>query len=360
MSHAGMRPALTRIHGPRPSRDAARRSRRSHPGLEALESRRLLVGAYVITFDSVVRAGRDSFVPVAEVYGEPEGDQVVSATIDWGDGSAPIKRTAFSYDPNNPSSRHTYQVPGTYYATETFTLNGSGYADYTVSGVATVEVDPQVLLTNVHGPLHVRLGDSTIDESPVAFVTDIAQSDLHVTVDWGDGTNPSAASFAYNPIYSVGGSFGKPISLAQNGGQGFDIRGDHVFTAAGTYTAHVTIAGPGITKVVDVPVVVTDGPIEVDPGTEADVAPGYTAQFSIGQVQDLANVLSLNSVPYTMSIDWGDGTPVAPAAGRVDYEFFTSPRQLVASVFASHAFELPGDYTATLHAVAANGFTAED
>ena len=223
-----------------------------------------------------------------------------------------------------------------------------------------MEVVPQVLATTAHGPLHVRLGDSTTDESPVTFVTDMARSDLHVTVDWGDGTNSAAASFAYNQIYPVGGTFGTPFSLDYNGGQAFDVHGDHVFTSAGTYTAHVAIAGPGISKVVDVPVVVTDGPIEVDPGTEADVAPGYTTQFSIGQVQDLANVLSMrDDIPYTMSVDWGDGTPVEPADASVDYEPYTSPRQLVAGVSASHTFAFPGDYTATLHVVTADGFTAQ-
>ncbi|WP_143392959.1 beta strand repeat-containing protein [Fimbriiglobus ruber] len=184
-----------------------------------------------------------------------------SVVVTWGDGSAPQTLTAANLTISGMtwtiSAAHTYAEAGTYAYTVTVTDAGGSAALVTGSAVVTDAAltagasVPQTGTTNV--PLvGINVGSFT-DGNPEA-----GTGDFTGTVNWGDGSTNSAASFA-----EVSGVF--------------NVTGNHTYTTPGVYTVTTNVVdddgskttltatftitnlpAPGSTIPMDVPVAIGD------------------------------------------------------------------------------------------------------
>jgi Ca2+-binding RTX toxin-like protein len=166
-----------------------------------------------------------------------------SATIDWGDGSAPTAGIiTFVNGVFTVSGGHTYAEEGRY--TVTTTVHHDTAPDVMVTSTATVS-DPAVATTGGFTLTAVR--NAPFSSQTVATFTDPGGAEpngadpnpdlaAHYTadLDWGDGsgTQLGAGGILFNGI---------PGSTTD----AFRVTGDHTYLASGIYTITVTIHHEG-------------------------------------------------------------------------------------------------------------------
>ncbi len=308
----------------------------------------------------------------------------LSVTIDWGDGSAPAAGTlTFESGENFPSGADyilggtaPYTATGSY--TVTVTVAVAGGPSYTVHVPVTVvdgtspvvEPVPGVALpgggTTPAGPDTLQafsIGAYTGDPAEGFTVAQFFDFDgtadgsnssrLSATIDWGDGSTPTAGTLTFQAYDGLG-----PNNVTD-----YYIDGTHHYDAAGTFTAEVTVAmAGGSTYTVHVPVTVRDG-THPDPITDP-TGPGFTTSFGpvivpFSEVQGVATAptsgeLGSFAAPtgtYTVSVDWGDGsTPstglvvpgLLPAVGAAGDTSYT-----ILGPASGHSYAAPGTYTVT-------------
>jgi hypothetical protein len=174
----------------------------------------------VVTFDDAGACAEDAY----------------TVTINWGDGSSSagelgkvVQATpaTCSYD---AEGEHVYRVAGTYAITATITRGGETVTT-PIAGTATIR-DAQVrgegrTLTATAGQvLNGQIAELN-DDNRLSVPGDFA-----ATVDWGDGSAPTAAQI--------------------NGNEGrFNVAGSHAYAAAGTYRYVVTVNHAGRSIVLD-------------------------------------------------------------------------------------------------------------
>ena len=138
------------------------------------------------------------------------------------------------------------------------------------------------------------------------------------TVDWGDGTTPTAGS--------VSGSAGT-----------FAVTAPHSYASAGVYTVSTTVSGPQGTLTTTSTAVVDDAALAAT-GSNLSAVEGVTlANATLASFVDPATPDSLGS--DTATIDWGDGstgTGIVSGSGTT------------VSVSGSHAYAQAGNYQATI------------
>jgi hypothetical protein len=182
------------------------RQRSVKPMAEILESRRLLSATdfgILSTTPALARAGQDTIFVLGgalsfRYYGK---DQFSAASIDWGDGTA-ITPADYQWNGFGIAAHHTYAMSGTYYATVFATVHGAGHDDFPISDVVRMDIESQVFVAVGQGPLYIRTGLSTADDTPVGIVTDSPPSSLHATIDWGDGSGPGPATLSPDMFFS--------------------------------------------------------------------------------------------------------------------------------------------------------------
>ena len=177
------------------------------------------------TFNAVEGA---SFTGTVALFTDPDTSATAgeyTATIDWGDGTAPTAGTISGPigGPFTVTGTHTYTEEGVYTATITITDVDTPTNTATATSTANVADAPlTATCTNqVSGQTYNGVIASFTDANPFAPVTDFT-----ATIDWGDGTAPSAGTV------SVSGS-------------GFDVNGTHVYTSTGFFTVTTTIVDDG-------------------------------------------------------------------------------------------------------------------
>ena len=337
-----------------------RRVRRRTLAIDFLEARCLLsAGVGVKGIHNVVSPGETHSVPVADVlsWSSPSGNQVVSEKIDWGDGS-PLTDGQPGY-PNSDSTIagvHPYSHVGTYTVTTYATIHGPGHPDYISVGVGSTDVVSGLIFSNGLGPFYLHPGGSTAGDRLVGFLTDdaSANSSLHATIDWGDGSGPGPATITPEPTYGIESYFGTPIDFAHHA---YTVRSDHIFPTSGQYNAHVVILGPDVSKTFDVPVFVVAGPVSVSAFGDANGVAGFARQTELALVALVDR--TVDPIPFTESVDWGDGSPreSLPFDASGDYmQFYVQrPTFCIINVHGTHAYAQAGDYTATVYLRYADG-----
>ncbi len=226
-----------------------------------------------------------------------------TATIDWGDGTAPSIATIAAdtaTDTFDVVGTHAYALPGSY-ATTIVVTDAAG-STVTLSGTAAV-ADPA--LTGVPENFTAVAGQNTgpivlatiVDPDPLATV-----SDLTATVNWGD---PGGSSVTL-PVVLAGGT---PAGIL------FQVVGSHTYLDEGTYAVTVavtTIGGAtttftpatGTASVADAPIALGLGaPIT---GIEGAALPAGTV---LATFTDSAPDAAVSD--YSGTILWGDGSPAA-------------------------------------------------
>jgi hypothetical protein len=222
----------------------------------------------------------------ADPSGLPASD--FTATIDWGDGTAPSTGSVQAGGSNTYiiSGGHTYALGGSYtiIVSETNTV-----AQVTSKGAALVTVSALPLIASgspVNGfegnPVSALIATFT-DTYPASRVP----SDYSATITWGDGTTTAG-------------------TINVGAGSTYDVEGVKDYSDEGQYPIQVQITGPG-TALATVTTLanVTDAPLS---STSAPVAPVVGNSFSgaVAQFTD-ANGLA-TTADFTAIIDWGDGT----------------------------------------------------
>jgi PKD repeat protein len=262
-----------------------------------------VVGSDICNLSPTVDASGDPLtgqaphaVSFSAVGSDPEGGALTYAW-DFGDGATSLRQ--------NPD--HTYLEPGTYTAKVTV-RDPKG-----ATGTATVEI----VVTNPPGnvaPTVEAAGDPTAGKPPLAVQFSAT------------GTDPDGDPLTYSWDFGDGGS-----SLLQNP--------SHTYTAAGTYTATVTVSdGRGGTATDTVVVTVGNRApqVELTATPESGTAP-LTVSFSAAGSDPDGDAL-------TYVFDFGEGKPTKPGPART----------------ATHKYGKAGVYTAKVTVTDTGGATATD
>ncbi len=280
--------------------------------------------------------------------GGPDPLSAYSATIDWGDGSAPYNTVpgdivalgggAFSI--SVPAGAHTYTKPGA------FALKVTVVDDDPASGIGgnfAIVARPALTATPLpaNGPIQAVEGLPLVNVGVAQFTSSdpaAVAADFTAVIDWGDGS----------PL-----SFG---TISRPGGPGtpFVVTGNHTYLEEDTAGYNVTVVisdrfGDRVTALtsadvhdatlvnpVGIPQFVGSGQalINAPLGTFADNNP-------FGTVSD-----------FTATINWGDGSPttlgfVTAVGGNATQAFF--------SVSGSHLYATAGVKNVSISVVDAGG-----
>jgi PKD repeat protein len=242
-------------------------------------------------------------VATASDPGSPDPGSDYTATIDWGDGSAPTAGTVTATGGGNfdITGSHVYADEGSHTVTTTFfETSQAGFGTLSVSGTGTV-TEADVLNNGVITlPSGVLVeGQAIPPTTQVATFSDPgyptnSASDFTALINWGDGTAPTA---------------GTVVAL---GGGNFAVQGGHTYKEEGPNTVAVVVTddAPGtasltITGTVDILNAPLTGSAVALHGTEGapltnvDVATFVDAD-PLGDPDDMV-----------ATIDWGDGTVTA-------------------------------------------------
>ena len=265
------------------------------------------------------------------------------ALVDWGDGSATLGQvisTGLTTLPNGqpaasfevvvyPPSDPLY----TLYPTHTYLKVGlaeirvpiadiGGKASSTVDNVTIADAPLSGIGVDqfaIEGqPLIGTTVATFTDANPFVYTTALADggiNDFKATIDWGDGT-------------SGGGS----VYLSGTTAGAFDVVGSHKYNETGLYNIIVTIddgAGDngGYRLIIDPLATISDellndgNPAGV-PFPPAPIRVGTQATFSIGTFNEPnppgpGATQPDNSSDFSVSINWGDGTPADTVTGGV-------------------------------------------
>ena len=239
-------------------------------------------------------------------------------TIDYGDGtiSGPASGTS---DPHVFTS--TYTVPGTY--TVTFAAwNCAMTTPLTSSVVVTVQPPINVCIDIEAVELALLTAGTVYTDTQLTFGAAIAPDDASkpytYTLDYGDGTSPLSGVSSADPFTFT-----------------------HTYTATGTYTATFAAWNCGMMEPVTATVTVTVyekgvcvdiGDIELNLLTSGDISPGAQVTWQAILVPPGA------SVPYSYTLDYGDGSTPANGTG------YDNPFQF------SYTYGDPATYTVTVSA----------
>lgn len=255
----------------------------------------------------------------------------LSATIDWGDGTATTVGTITQLPSGvfQVGGGHTYTGFGNYTITTTIS---DDFGAKTATALPIVVADAPFtasgfeFLPGLEGVPFTAPIATFSDSNPTPRLADFTAS-----IDWGDGSNSAG-------------------TVQQNGDGTFQVVGNHIFsTRPAPYAAHITINDAGgssqtVTTNISIPNgILTAKPVALSP------IPSEGVRFNAL----LATFTDTNPNPkageYKATIDWGDGTqtPGIILAG-----------QGTNSVRGSHLF-FQGDYDITVFVSDADGATAE-
>ena len=320
----------------------------------------------------VVAVGEAASTPMA-IFANSADVTVDSATIDWGDGSKPTAGTLVSTsDPYSATSTgggeitgsHAYAQAGSYRVTVTIQGTGPGAAAMTASTVETVSAVAPT--PSLQSSTSLQAGQSIPLQGSILFFTtpttlDGAPSDFTATVDWGDGSKPTAGTVVggQGPASTFIPFPGTPTNV-------FEVSGGHTYATAGSYTIQVTLTDAfGQVSTESTPIEVFPGRLglSLTPPTNLTAGPppfvvAYNGLngINLGSLADFLGTTATGN--DTVTIDWGDGsaatvqTDALPSSG-----FGEGPTSTAASfgIVSTHEYAKPGDYTVTISAADPQG-----
>jgi len=242
------------------------------------------------------------------------------ATIDWGDGSPTTRGTVVDLLNGSFSvfGSHTYVAQGTY-PISVKVVNGDGLnsVGHTSVDVADAPLTPSpVTFFPTEGTRFSGVVGSFTDANPFA-----TESDFTATIDWGDGVTTDG-------------------TLTALGGGQFTVSGMRLYQRQGVYPVRITVKDVGGASTVIVSEAdVADAALSPLPKTFNAVAGLPFFGVTVASFTD-ANPFSVIST-YTVSIDWGDGSPPTTLANGAA----VAQRGNRYDVTAGHTYKRFGTYT---------------
>ena len=217
-----------------------------------------------------------------------------SASIDWGDGSAPSPGS-FVYDYEGLENvwfvfgAHTYTdagASGVY--TQTVTINDG--AQTVTRSQPTIVLPSYITGVPVYAMAEVPTGTVTVatftdgnpPNSPVP-------SDYSASITWGDG-NSSPGSFTYDAVNNV-----------------WDVQGSNTYAAPGNYPVAVTLID-GFSSVSSSSTATVSAGLESVTGVAVSATEGAsTGPVKVATFTDPGNPSNTLLAAYSATITWGDG-----------------------------------------------------
>jgi streptogramin lyase/PKD repeat protein len=305
-----------------------------------------------------------------------------TATVDWGDGSAPTAGTVvggYEQDEGPPppsfepfigpvtlfevSGDHTYATAGTFTVTVTLT-DKFGHSS---TESTSIQVKPGPLLITPTSPIIVTADPTPASSGPnqdfisLGTLTDYKGTLAGVTVnsatvDWGDGSAPTAASLSLS-LGTIDASTGADVAVVDG------IYGTHAYAKAGSYTVKITIDDKqGDSAEATTTIQVSAGTLAVEGFDAFDASLGSTAGEPIPANPLVTIVAPVSADPpsdFTAMINWGDGS--TPTTGRVS-QVASNEIQLQGGslqVTGDHTYSAPGLYEVTVTVHGPDGSTAQ-
>jgi PKD repeat protein len=278
----------------------------------------------VQSLSSILASEGSSAALTARVV-DPTPGEVLTASIQWGDGTSSSGMVTFASGQGTVTGNHIYADNGSYTVTLTVT-DKSGLTDVRTSTANITNVVPTLSApaeqaTGVNRVATLALGNLT--DPGFNFPTAGTQETFTASVTWGDGTATEAAS-----VSVVQGSAGKLTTGS--------VSGSHRYTAPGRYIATTTITDDdgGITSTTQTIVVSASAPSALTlsiPNSPEGASVSLVGGFRDDDIDEA----------HTATITWGDGTS---SSGTVSFA------SGVGQVAASHVYadDKAGGYTVSL------------
>ena len=271
-------------------------------------------------------AGQSQTLATFTDPGGPEAVSDYTATVDWGDGSAPSPGTiSGSGSTFAVSGAHRYAEEGVYTITVAIVHDGIPSIPVTIGAHV---FDPAVIAS---GETIAGVEGVTTSPQVVATFTDPGGaenlSDYTALINWGDGSPLSPGAITYDSSALL-----------------FVVQGSHNFDEEGTYTVAVYITHDGVGPVrVESTATIADQPVVPSlrsVGTVNGVEGANTAPQIVANFTDPAGAETPQD--YTAYVDWGDGKPATLETITVDSSGVFSV------VAASHTYAEEGQYQLTI------------
>ena len=215
-----------------------------------------------------------------------------TTTIDWGDGHTSAGVVTNKVGGGfNVSGTNTYTTANKSYPVLISIVRTANNQTATTTSTATVSdatltASPTPIAANADQPFNglvATLVDTNTSSKPADFA---------VTINWGDGTPPTAGIVAFNPAVTGG----------------YNINGSHTYALAGTHTVVVTAVrmANGQTAIANDTATVSNPELMA---TAKTITPSTGLPFS-GVVATFTDTNS-TALPadFTATINWGDGSP---------------------------------------------------
>jgi hypothetical protein len=315
-----------------------------------------------------------------------------TATIDWGDGSAPTTGKvspeeyfyplAYAAGGDAASSLvtpavllggqgitippwagahaavagdHAYVQAGHFTATITVD-DGQGR---TATSTANIDVGASTLVlrgqenTVVADPIGAMVPSELILAKGFDFATSALNpgndSDYHATINWGDGSAPTDGELGLRMSFDD-----DPSGRLQ-----IWVRGTHTYAAQGDYSATVTLFDAhGHSTTATATIHALPETLTLDPAV-AELTRGVPFYTVVARGFDSALGFLQDPTRLKATIDWGDGT--APTDGSVGIDYIASNGGLDSQYFTidgGHAYAQGGTYTAHITITGLTGITA--
>jgi hypothetical protein len=209
-----------------------------------------------------------------------------TASINWGDGTAPTSGTVSSsfYDSFNVVGQHSYATVGTFPITITVTSPG-GQTTIINSTAVTTALPISVFPVVVTGDAGQPIVGATVATFLNPYTTDTANA-FRAVITWGDGNT------------TVG-------TVTDQGGGVFSVTGDHTYLAAGSYTTQIQV------------IRIANGQTASAIGTAQIGSPSPTFAFTGGLAAVPSNGSSFSSAHATTRRPTFDGTAAAFAIVQI-------------------------------------------
>ena len=284
----------------------------------------------IVTIDGNKLVNANTVVALTNVTFSDPGQDVIAASIDWGDSTTSqgvVATTNANPVPTTGtvSGTHAYAYRTTPY-TVTVTLTDDGGAKASRSFQVTV-LNPALSVTA--GPSQTISEGGLVSLTGATFTDPAAPNTYTATVDWGDGTIDT------NPTLNA------PAS-AFDQGQVFD---NHYYGQPGHFTVTVSVLKPNATPVQSTFTATVNNVLPtVDAGS--DVAAGVGVPVHVNATfSDLGFPDNGVQEAYTATILWGDGSS---SNGTVTVTPGSPGVPTTGTITGSHQYNGDGPYTVTV------------